>query len=297
MDAMNMSDVGCVVVGTDGSPESLLAVAAAARQAVGLGTPLRIVHASPWTGHSPLTEAGDPRTRNRVEALLAEATARVHEDVLGLDIRTKVVEGSVAAVLLAESQHAAMLVIGHRGLSTFAGTLAGAAGIQLARHTKCPLLVVRGEGTPAGPVIVGLEVRGSGTNDLLDVAFRQARAADRPLIVAHAWRIPGYRFAGQDAAYGAEFAEAFDGQALLDEIAHVRGRYLDVGVSTEMHYGPTPGGLLDAAAGASLLVLGSRGADGLRGLLHLGSMPLIATQHAPCPVLVVPVHAVAPAAR
>lgn len=296
-ESTNAGNDRCVVVGVDGSAESLLAVAAAARQAVAFGTPLRIVHAFPWSGYSPLTEALDPGPRARAEAVLEEATAAVLDEALGLDIRAEIVEGSVASVLHAEAEHAVLLVIGHRGLSTFAGLLSGAAGVKLAGHTDCPLLVVRGGGEPAGPVVVGLDVRGSATDALLDAAFRQARAAGRPLIVAHAWRIPGYAFVGDNAYQGAEFAEQFDGQDLLDEVARVRGRYTDVGVSTEMHYGPAAGGLLEAALGASMLVIGSHGSEGLRGLLHLGSMPRTATQHSPCPVLVVPVRAAARAAR
>lgn len=287
---MKAGEDRCVVVGVDGSPESLLAVAAAARQAVAFEAPLRIVHALPRTGRGP-TDVDEAHARSRVTAVLSQATGCAFREVPGLDIRAEIVEGTVAAVLQAEASRAVLLVIGHRGLSTFAGLLSGAAGVHLAGHTDCPLLVVRGGGEPAGPVIVGLDVHGSATDALLDAAFRQARATGRPLIVAHAWRIPGYSFVGENAYYGAEFAEQFDGQDLLDEISRVRGRYLDVGVSTEMHYGPTAGGLFEAALGASLLVIGSRGSEGLRGLLHLGSMPMKAAQHSPCPVLVVPVQA------
>lgn len=45
--------------------------------------------------------------------------------------------------------------------------------------------------------------------------------------------------------------------------------------------------LLEAARGADLLVLGSRGHGGFRGLL-LGSTSLQVVTHAPCPVVVVP---------
>jgi nucleotide-binding universal stress UspA family protein len=45
--------------------------------------------------------------------------------------------------------------------------------------------------------------------------------------------------------------------------------------------------LLDAAAGADMIVVGSRGAGGFKRLL-LGSVSSQVSQHAHCPVVVIP---------
>jgi nucleotide-binding universal stress UspA family protein len=60
-----------------------------------------------------------------------------------------------------------------------------------------------------------------------------------------------------------------------------------VHVTTRAGQGPPARTLIDAAAGADLLVVGSRGRGGFAGLL-LGSVSQQVVNHAPCPVVVVP---------
>ncbi|HUP33419.1 MAG TPA: universal stress protein, partial [Gaiellaceae bacterium] len=68
--------------------------------------------------------------------------------------------------------------------------------------------------------------------------------------------------------------------------AVVGGR--DPGIEVERRVVPEPPveALLDAAAGADLLVVGSRGRGGFTGLL-LGSVGQQVAHHAPCPVVIV----------
>ena len=54
-----------------------------------------------------------------------------------------------------------------------------------------------------------------------------------------------------------------------------------------MHLGDPAAALLDAARGAALVVVGSRGLGGFSSLL-LGSVGHHVAHHAPCPVVVIP---------
>lgn len=78
-------------------------------------------------------------------------------------------------------------------------------------------------------------------------------------------------------------------QAVLDGMPAemAAAREAGVKVSAITAEGPTGATLLDAAAGADLLVVGSRGHGGFTGLL-LGSVAQQVLHHAPCPVVVVP---------
>lgn len=117
----------------------------------------------------------------------------------------------------------------------------------------------------------------------LDWALEEARLRSGQVHVVTAWHYP---FIG-DAAGKAEDHEAFGEDARRVHAEAVRrASGAGAGVTGEVTEGHPSEVLLKAAAGADLLVVGSRGHGGFAGM-RLGSVSGQAVHHAHCPVLVV----------
>jgi nucleotide-binding universal stress UspA family protein len=119
-------------------------------------------------------------------------------------------------------------------------------------------------------------------------AGRLARRADVDLHVVRAWSM---MTAPQPSSWAPGYVPPLTDweKAVLDELTtHVKAVRLDPAVRVTCHvvHKPPAQGLMTAAEGASLLVMGARGRGGFRGLL-LGSVSDQLVHHSPCPVTVV----------
>lgn len=280
-----------VVVGVDGSDAAMDAVAWAAEEAALRRRALRVVHGFmlPAYGVGVASFMYEPAASDLHDAADAVATAAVHHaKTVAPEIETtsEVITGAAAPILIRESYQAELVVVGSRGLGGFAGLLIGSVGVTVAAHAASPVVVVRpttdGQGPGSGRVVVGVDGSPS--------AGRAVRFA-----FDHAAR----RRVGLTAVYGGEEnAPATDmggtraaGVRMLGEaLAACRDLYPEVDVAEYVVPDPPAQALVTVGEGALLVVVGSRGRGGFRGLL-LGSVSQALLHHAPAPVAIVRMHA------
>lgn len=103
-------------------------------------------------------------------------------------------------------------------------------------------------------------------------------AVDPPDVVG----VPGARFPVERSEETERRARSHQQEWLVEAL----GEDPDVDIDLDVRMGRPATQLLDAAQGAVLLVVGSRGRGGFKGLL-LGSVSLQCVTHATCPVTVV----------
>jgi nucleotide-binding universal stress UspA family protein len=143
---------------------------------------------------------------------------------------------------------------------------------------------------PVGPrIVVGVDGSESSAS-ALRWAIRQAGLTGATVDVVTAWHYPDLA-AGSGLAVGAveptynSFRENAE-KIAADAISTTRDPASEVPVRARIAQGHAARVLLDASAGASLVVVGSRGHGGFTEAL-LGSVSQHCVQHALCPVVVV----------
>jgi len=132
-------------------------------------------------------------------------------------------------------------------------------------------------------IVVGLD-GSEHSSAALRWAAAEARLRGARLRVVHSWHVPTLAVEvplPEDVYTPAAARLEVEGQ-----VAAVLGDAADVPVDIVVHEGSPAQSLVDEAAGATLVVVGSRGRGGFSGLL-LGSVSTQVAHHAPCPVVIV----------
>jgi nucleotide-binding universal stress UspA family protein len=142
----------------------------------------------------------------------------------------------------------------------------------------------------AGRIVVGVD-GSDGSVEALRWALVEARLRGATVEVIHSWHYPYGAYTeitGMAAGVisGEDLAKL--GHEVVDRTLQLAGAASSgVQVDPIVAQGAAAAVLIDAARGADLLVVGSRGHGGFTGIL-LGSVSQHAVHHATCPVVVVP---------
>jgi nucleotide-binding universal stress UspA family protein len=207
-----------------------------------------------------------------------------------LAVDTETVTQTAAALLVDLSRKARMVVLGSSGMGAVSGMLVGSAVTTVVSQAQCPVAVVRDrDGTvpAAGPVVVGVD--GSPNSEqAVAVAFEEASFRKAPLVAVHAWSDITYEYMYGTGAFHLQW-ESLEPDArllLAQRLAGWQEKHPDVEVRRRLARSNPREALLEESGQAQLVVVGSRGRGGFKGLL-LGSTSQAVVRRAHCPVLVV----------
>lgn len=282
---MNAQPITGIVAGYDGSENGILALDWAVEEARVRELPLTVIHVwDAYLGGPVAVPAVDLRAL--AQETLDGGVAHVRETAPGLPVRGLLVQGPAAERLIEAGRSADLIVLGPRGLGGFAGLVLGSVGAQVVAHAACPVVIARGDRGPRtgqDRVVVGVD--GSpASRAALAMGFAEAGLHGASVHAVTAWAAPppGDLPPLVDEAGMRDAAEKRLAQLMIP----LRELHPGVDVRISVVTGPPRDVLLDAAGGARLLVVGSRGLGGFRGLL-MGSVSHALVQHAPCPVAVV----------
>lgn len=139
---MSERDNPVVVVGVDGSADSMTALKWAETYAKATGATLRLVTAWSWPvsyGVPLYIEAYNPEAE--AESMIEKAKSEL---LLPAErIETACRQGQSGPVLVAEGEGASLLVVGSHGHSAIGSVLLGSTSNYCTHHAPCPVAIIR----------------------------------------------------------------------------------------------------------------------------------------------------------
>jgi nucleotide-binding universal stress UspA family protein len=284
-----------VVVGVDGSDSATGAVRWGAVEAARRRVPLRLVIGFGWPadvseGHPYHGDAYRELLLGQARDHLAAAAAVAEHMQPGVEVEQQLIVGSPITVLGEEARRAQLVVIGDRGMSRVQGLLVGSVAVALAAHATCPVVIVRwaereSPAADALPVVLGVD--GSATSEAaIAFAFEAAAARKVSVVAVHTWS--GMVFDPSVASMGIDWAAVEDAERelLARQLAGWSEKYPETFVEQLVTRDRPAHSLLEQAARAQLVVVGSRGRGEFAGLV-LGSVGNAMVHQSPCPVAIV----------
>ncbi len=218
---------------------------------------------------------------------LAELVSSIGDD----RIEPVTVQGHAgrAIVDVATDRSADVVAVGHQG-SGQATMVLGSTANHVVHHAECPVVVCRGDHAPEPlHVVVGVD-----DHDLEDGENESVRALrfaammfpEARIDAVHAWFVPMVA-AGRFSNAGGDFDDLdADAIAVVERVIAAADLDPAVTVTARPVNGTPEFALIEESREADLIVVGSRGRGGFRGLL-LGSTSLDLASHSHSPVAIV----------
>ncbi len=143
------SQTAKIIVGVDGSDESVEALKHGARLAQALKMSLEAIacweYPRMYTG---FIAAGIEGFAEAAEKVLQDTVTKALGAERPAFVSTKLIHGPAPLTLIEASREASMLVLGRRGHGGFGGLLVGSVSSACVAHAHCPVLVVHTERKP-----------------------------------------------------------------------------------------------------------------------------------------------------
>ena len=288
-----------IVVAYDGSGHSERALDWAVAEAQQRQLPLKVVLSmGRQTGldqslYGAFAEALQEESERLARTAVEKAKAA------GVSAQGIIERGDAAGVIVYEAKDAAVVVMGKRGHHGVRGRV-GSVSAAVASHSSVPVVILpeswnpqqresRAEGESfAGCVVVGVDKLGA-QNRAVPLAARYA--AEHGLRLAVVSVVPTTSYLPMNS-YELERAVQEQLKAPAKELTEsvaqeLRGDFPDLEIVTRVLDGRPADALVDASRTADLLVMGTRGYGGFRGLL-MGSVSQAVLADTESPVMVVP---------
>ncbi|WP_338674843.1 universal stress protein [Streptomyces sp. SCSIO 30461] len=279
-----------IVFGVDAAEPAGAAAAWAADEAVRRGASLKLVHAVvPVTHHVRGVEetAHHKALRQLGSEALDKAAVFAHARQPDLEVSVFMTDGNPAQVLVRQSEHARIVVLGSHRLGRLAEVLsARSAAVPVSANAVCPVVVVPDPiNTPYRPARLVVGVDGSRSAAVaLDHAFDAAARRGASVHAVWVWQPPFPAFIDESTAL-----ETCRRQ-LHEATAARSAAYRDVPFDHSVVRGHPVEALAGVSEHALAVVVGRRGREGFCGM-RLGSVPHGLLHRASCPVITVPPRA------
>ncbi|WP_449277397.1 universal stress protein [Leucobacter sp. GX24907] len=274
-----------IIIGVDGSEQSRVALAWGLARATERGAAVELLHVADDSFLSEsvafLSEAQEA-SQQMLDSECAYAKSLGFEG----EISGTAVVGHPIAEVEEASKRADLIVLGAHNGSRLAGSFFGTRAVKVAAVAHCPVAVIpRAEPTPGAGIVVGID-GSDAAKQAIAYAAEEASRRQVPLTAVYAWLpplTPGLEYLWSEELVESQRTAAEE--AIAIGTAGLAERYPDLQLRREIVQAPPVTALLQAAEGAELLVVGSRGRGGISRLL-LGSVSHGVLQSLPCPTLV-----------